>query len=252
MKKNAMMKIAAILMVAVLLTTCAISSTFAKYVTGDEGSASARVAKWGVNIDITTDDVFGLEYTMGTAKDVVVLAGEPVIAPGTKNLQAITISASGTPEVAAQLTVNDGTKDDDDEYIGTKNFFAVNDAWEYSDNTDYCPVIFYVNDVTYQMGTLEDVEDVAYYYDSVSALIAGVNAAITELFDTYRFDPSDDDAEIAADVTIGWEWPFEVDNVKDTYLGDQADAGNEATITFGIYATVEQIGPSDALTPANP
>ena len=50
MKKNVMMRVASVLLVAVLLTTCAISGTFAKYTTGDAGHDTARVAKWGVTI----------------------------------------------------------------------------------------------------------------------------------------------------------------------------------------------------------
>ena len=41
---------------------------------------------------------------------------------------------------------------------------------------------------------------------------------------------------------ISWKWAFEGnDNVKDTYLGDQAAAGNAATISLSVTATVTQI-----------
>ena len=50
MKTNKMMRLASVLLVAVLLSTCAISGTFAKYVTTKEASDSARVAKFGVTI----------------------------------------------------------------------------------------------------------------------------------------------------------------------------------------------------------
>ena len=60
MKKNAMLKIAAILLVAVLLTTCAISTTFAKYVTNtaDYAPSEARVAKWGLTFTSINADIF--------------------------------------------------------------------------------------------------------------------------------------------------------------------------------------------------
>ena len=51
MKKNKMMRLAAVLLVAVLMTTCAISGTFAKYITTGEGQDTARVAKWAWTID---------------------------------------------------------------------------------------------------------------------------------------------------------------------------------------------------------
>lgn len=51
MKKNKIMRIASVLLVAVILTTCAISGTFAKYVTSGSGSDTARVAKFGVTVN---------------------------------------------------------------------------------------------------------------------------------------------------------------------------------------------------------
>ena len=50
MKKNIMMRVASALLIAVLLTTCAISGTFAKYVSTASGSDTARVG----NIDFNT------------------------------------------------------------------------------------------------------------------------------------------------------------------------------------------------------
>ena len=50
MKRNKMMRIASVLLVAVLLSTCVISGTFAKYTTSNSATDSARVAKWGVII----------------------------------------------------------------------------------------------------------------------------------------------------------------------------------------------------------
>ena len=47
MKTNKMMRIASVLLVAVLLTTCSISGTFAKYVSQATGTDTARVAYWG-------------------------------------------------------------------------------------------------------------------------------------------------------------------------------------------------------------
>ena len=50
MKTNKMMRIASVLLVAVLLSTCAISGTFAKYVTTASGNDTARVALWDVSV----------------------------------------------------------------------------------------------------------------------------------------------------------------------------------------------------------
>ena len=50
MKKNVMMRLACFLLVAVLISTSAISGTYAKYVTSGQSTDSARVAKWGVTV----------------------------------------------------------------------------------------------------------------------------------------------------------------------------------------------------------
>ena len=49
MRKNKFMRAASGLLVAVLLTTCVISGTFAKYTSTSTGTDSARVARWGFN-----------------------------------------------------------------------------------------------------------------------------------------------------------------------------------------------------------
>ena len=116
MKKNVMMRVASALLVAVLLTTCSISGTFAKYVTQDDASDAARVAKWGVALQ-----VFGNLYGE-TYKDTIIAndsidpaitvqandyasAEDDVVAPGTNNPDGFHISLTGTPEVSTKVNV---------------------------------------------------------------------------------------------------------------------------------------------------
>ncbi len=82
MKKNVMMRAASALGVAVLLSTCVISGTFAKYTTSATGSDTARVAKWGFEsaAELTITDLF----THGDT-DVTSANTDKVIAPGTKH-----------------------------------------------------------------------------------------------------------------------------------------------------------------------
>lgn len=122
MKKNVMMRVASVLLVAVMLTTCAISGTFAKYTTNDSASDTARVAKWGVNV-IATGNLFGQNYNGNTTNveagekvDEIsvsakqsVDANENIVAPGTKNTEGMTFAVKGTPEVANRITVSSDT-----------------------------------------------------------------------------------------------------------------------------------------------
>ena len=89
MKKNKMMRIASVLLVAVLLSTCAISGTYAKYISSAVGSDKATVAKWDVKIGdtpISNTFTFGLFDTINDTldsndeKDVA----DGKIAPGTE------------------------------------------------------------------------------------------------------------------------------------------------------------------------
>ena len=115
MKKNKMMRIASVLLVAVLMSTCAISGTFAKYVTEAAGSDSARVAKWDVKLEDATMtntftfDLFNTVYDSdGTSVEQDVANklndGKTVIAPGTKG--SFVINLKNDSEVNAKYSIN--------------------------------------------------------------------------------------------------------------------------------------------------
>jgi hypothetical protein len=116
MKKNKMMRIASVLLVAVLISTCAISGTFAKYVTKVEGTDTARVAKWGILLTVDGADVFGTKYAAQDAKylaaggvySVESSNDDKVVAPGTSSeiLESnLVATVKGTPEVATRYTL---------------------------------------------------------------------------------------------------------------------------------------------------
>lgn len=219
MKKNKMMRIASVLLVAVILTTCAISGTFAKYVTSGNGSDNARVAKFGVTVTGTADtfkETYAKNDTGFTLAANSVVSTEDVVAPGTSgSLAAFTII--GTPEVAVRVA-----------FAGT---LELGDKWEDEGNAYYCPIEVTVGDATFK-GTS---------YASADEFEAAVNAKIA----TYSKDyvAGTDLSTIGGNApAITWNWAFEGnDNDKDTYLGDQAAAGNAATISLDITATVTQI-----------
>ena len=114
MKKNKMMRVAAVMLVCVLLSTSIISGTFAKYVTSDSVSDSARVAKWGVTVR-TSGSLYSESYTRHSSEitttafsDTVVTSstGTKVVAPGTScNTGGMDFSITGKPEVAVKVDV---------------------------------------------------------------------------------------------------------------------------------------------------
>jgi hypothetical protein len=126
--KNKMMRIASVLLVAALITTCAISGTFAKYVTKVSGEDSARVAKWGIVLDIASDGIFadkyeaeddayieaGGEYSVEALAAEGAEAADKVVAPGTNSEQVgttLVASVKGTPEVATRYTLTGSVED---------------------------------------------------------------------------------------------------------------------------------------------
>ena len=63
MKKNRFLKVACAMVILCLMTTCAVSTTFAKYTTGGSASDEARVAKWGVEVTMDADPAFANKYS---------------------------------------------------------------------------------------------------------------------------------------------------------------------------------------------
>ena len=220
MKKNKMMRIASVLLVAVILTTCAISGTYAKYVTSGNGSDSARVAKFGVTVTGTADtfkETYAKDDNSFTLAANTVVSTEDVVAPGTSgSMAAFTIT--GTPEVAVRVA-----------FAGT---LELGDKWvSDASSTYYCPIEITVGSDTFKGTT----------YASADEFEAAVNAKIATF--TKDYEANKDLSTIGGDApAISWKWAFEGnDNVKDTYLGDQAAAGNAATISLDVTATVTQI-----------
>ena len=224
MKKNKMMRIASVLLVAVILTTCAISGTYAKYVTSADNNDSARVAKFGVKVTATAS-TFAKEYTTddGNVVNTIaksVVSTEDVVAPGTSgNMAAFTIT--GTPEVAVRVA-----------FTGT---LELGDQWVDSDSHYYCPIEITVGDTPFK-GTA---------YASADLFEAAVNEKIATYSKNYAAGTNLNGIGGDAPV-ITWSWPFEVAEIavndkKDTYLGDRAAEGNAATISLSVTATVTQV-----------
>lgn len=221
MKKNKMMRIASILMVAVLLSTCAISGTFAKYVTADSDQDTARVAKWGVTVDVVVDGAFNTEYdadvtandqqAQAIAKSVVSSTEENLVAPGTNGTLLSKAKITGAPEVAVNIK-----KVADLVLTG----WAVDVTNDGQDNAVYyCPLV--INGIK---GT---------DYASADAFEEAVEASLAV---NVNCQPN---ADLAMDTTVAWSWAFTGnDNEKDTALGNLADAPK---ISFTYTITVEQI-----------
>lgn len=228
--KNNLSRTGAFIAILALGTSCFAGGTLAKYVTSGNATDTARVAKFGVEIAATTANMFSTEY----AKDDTAYEGkltvqssttDKVVAPGTKgDVAAFTLS--GTPEVAVRVSYSADTVD-------------FGDNWVDADGGYYCPIIVTVGDA--------DVNGLD--YTSIDAFESAIQTAVNAY--TVDYDPNTDLAALGTSApNVSWRWDFETGNtdaektandVKDTYLGDQAADGNAATIKMAITAKVTQI-----------
>ena len=227
-RKNHTLNRAGILLALVLVTSCFVGGTFAKYVTSGTGKDTARVAKFGVTVT-ANGTMFAKEYDTDTENVKATIAKsvfstDKVIAPGTKG-DMVSMTLAGTPEVAVNV-----------KYTATVTL----DKWVYKADENaageyYCPIKIRVGTVNYY----------GYDYDSAESFKNAVETAINEY--SANYEPGTDLTNAKAPV-VSWAWAFEdkaadakQTDVKDTYLGDQAAKGNAATIDLEVVTTVTQI-----------
>lgn len=231
MKKNKMMRIAGVLLIAVLLTMSVVSGTFAKYVTSDSVSDSARVAKFGVDV-AASGKLFDQNYLAtsddtpaGTTPDgsdntaLTVESSTNVVAPGTKNTEGLTLSVTGTPEVDVQVAITVTVNNDIVlKANGTLPDKTTGGNETFNNASDYYPVVY-----TLKKGT--------------EVLASGNLAAIKTKLESYagRYDAGTNLANAFGELTLTWAWSYGdgTYDKQDTLLGDLA-AGT-ATVDSSLY-----------------
>ena len=219
MKKNKIMRLASALLVLTLMTTCAISSTFAKYTTSQSGKDSARVAKWGFTD--TGDSQITLNNLFKDAYDKNVQGKADVIAPGTTNSAEFKFAYNETdngataPEVAYTFTVSTEGSEIDDSIKNNTNI-----QWKLDDGEwgDWDTMI-------------DDIEALAGDPSGSKTYPAG---QLPDAFGTK-----------AQKHTVAWQWVFEdttsetakkAQDVTDTGMGN-ADALAEVELHIAVTAT---------------
>ena len=198
LKTNKAMRLGSVMLVLALLTTCAISGTFAKYTTDASATATARVAKWGFSeASISLDDLFAQAYTGTQGAKNTVEAATDVIAPGTSNSADFQFVADGTaPEVAYTLSVTTTGSTCDDTIKNNKNI-----KWKLDDGS---------------WGTWDQ-------------LITNINNLATGVDGTTVYAPGTLPDGLDGTHTITWAWAF--DNTSDPHWDTQTVAAQDATDT---------------------
>ena len=216
-RKNFAMRIAALLFILTMISTCAFATTFAKYVTDGSAEDTARVAKWGVTVEATdADELFAVDYDGTVTSNTT----EDVLAPGTSgSLAGFTIT--GSPEVDVKVT-----------YAATLTLTG----WDINGNEagEYCPIVFTIKRSGEAIAVINGDASM-----SMTDLKAAVEEKIAAVSATYEANSSLSDV-----LSVEWAWAYEGANgsaqtdVKDTALGDLAVA---PTITLKVTCTVTQI-----------
>lgn len=260
MKKNVFLKIAAVMLVLCLASTCAIGTTFAKYTTGDRASDTARVAKWGITVAVS-GTLFGSSYEnktngndimAGISDSVEAFNGtDTIVAPGTENKTGFQVKITGDPEVEYAVDADLNGKTISDIWLAKGSYAVMVLEYGVNENTNlnglyvldgatYKPATTYVAGTAYYAAhdVVEVTEEKYYPVDWYVTNTAGtktaydtLEAATTAM--TTAFDAMDKTAnvEINETYTLTWAWPFEegaddaakaLRNAKDTILGNLA------------------------------
>ena len=258
MKKNRFLKLASGMLILCLITTCAISTTFAKYATGGTSQDTARVAKWGVELVMEGDPIFHNEYATHDTTYAGALSVESdtqVVAPGTNSADAASsarFKLTGKPEVAVKVTIaleiaKDVYLKTGTYYDGTKAAVEVggNKTYETFDlGADYYPVVFTLK----QISGVDGVD-----YSPARVLKEGTLAEIQAFLANYSanafYAPN---TKLDSVFELSWAWAFDSNDAADTLLGNLAAgtiptdlAVDEANycldVNYKLTITVEQI-----------
>ena len=236
MKRRKLMLVGGALVVVALAGSCLVGGTMAKYVTKGEATDSARVAKWGVEVDVTGD---GFKTTYGkndvesaVSGDTVISSKEDkVVAPGTGGKFG-GVKITGTPEVAVKVQTT-----------ATVDL----SGWNVADSGDfYCPLVFKIGGTT--------INGLDYSSNTAGGELSLENAikSAIEGATTQELAAGTDLSGVGKDVTYSWEWPFEgatgevasQSDELDTLLGNNAaddNGNNDPKISITVATTVTQI-----------
>lgn len=204
-KKNKAMRLASVLFVLTLLTSCMTAGTFAKYTAKSEATATARVAKFGVDIEVNAETLFGEKYKSAgevasdTDTGITVSASEMVVAPGTKGSMTFTVSGNAETKVAVTAAM----ENIQEVKLTTGTYKDTNTQKEVTLAADYYPVVWKLSKAggtALVEGKLSDIEG---YFTSFSKEI-NANENLADQFGTY---------------TLSWEWKVDANDSADTLLG---------------------------------
>ena len=250
MVKNKAMRACSVMLVLALITTCAISATFAKYVTSADGSDSARVAYWGFSGSTSQDlDLFKTTYAADDTSDasitnsVVSATSDNLVAPGTKGSTTLSFKYTGYENTQTQETTTVQAPEVAYKFTTGVEVMGI-DETSASTNVDVDSLDANPNfKWTLTTGKTATADGTTAEYQTLKALctaIAGLSGA-TNVTDTYDTDGKISSSKnytagslpaflgsagTYSQIVVGWEWTFYTSDAVDT--GD-TNMGNALT-----------------------
>ena len=211
MTNKKMGKWTALALAGVLVTSCFVGGTFARYITSTSSEDSARVAVWGINADAVTMDLFDGSYTVNGVLVAESEDGDNIIAPGTSKdnyFSIVNLDDNLKPEVMYEVAINL-----DDSEINQRILNNPSIEWRLDEGA---------------WGTWEETKAAILM---LSGDASGVKTyAPLEIANEFTSDKTH---------TVGWRWIMDNNNnVMDTEMGNEAVAGDiEAKIAIKVTAT---------------
>lgn len=238
-RKNSTLRIAGGLLALVMVTSCFVGGTFAKYTTAADATESARVAKFGVEVSIS-GGAFKTRYDADSAtsiaETVVTSNGDKLAAPGTQDENAVTFTIKGAPETAVRVQVGmDGMQDIVLKKGAYRDYTKAPYNGTFQVPTDYHPIAFYLKKGDHDVvaGTLDDINGYlrSKYVSGDYQANTNLGAALSSKggYATSGGGYSSDSADTTGVYTLYWHWVYEHNNpfftggdAADTLLGNLA------------------------------
>lgn len=202
MKKK--MTVLGALLLAVVATGYSVSGTYAKYVSAETMSDSARVAKWDYNMP-TTLNLFSKDYEHAASSDDM-----KIVAPGAYNSYTFTIGGSSEVDAAISVDVIEAGEVVPEGYVASKTIDGA-----------YDPIVYSLTKAG------EEADE--------TLLSEGTYAQLVEKLE---------EINSIGTYTISWKWLYYVDDetdAKDTVLGNAIAAAktDEEIEKYTVRLTVK-------------
>jgi len=224
--KSKYLRLASVLLVLCMITTCGVSGTFAKYTESEEASDSARVAKWGVTVAVEGDSAFSKQYKKDGS--VTVESSVKVVAPGTEGT-LVSVTVSGKPEVAVEHTVDVN--------------LDLGSGWIISEgggSIEYCPLEFKVGDTviyakTVTPGTVTEIEEAL--EDAVmAALITSAGSSTRSDGVLSKVADETPNTDMSKTLTVKWKWAYDESDAQAGSVNN-----DERDTKLGLLPTMPKI-----------